>query len=87
MTDLAKVSVENAEQVNIDQAREAIPHIRVVTGVTFFVLVGFAGVTAFALAFSRDATIIGAIIGTWTAMATAAVGFWLGASSGGKLKR
>lgn len=69
------------------EEREAIPHVRVVAGVTSFILVGFTAVSAFILGSSDDAAITGAIVGTWTALATTAGGFWLGASSGGKLKR
>lgn len=66
---------------------DGIPHIRVVVAVTFFVLACFAAVTVYVLATTDDATIRGAIIGTWTALATSAGGFWLGASSGGKLRK
>lgn len=67
--------------------RSAIPHVRVVVSVTFFVLLCFAAVSVYILANSNDGTIVGAIIGTWTTMATSAGAFWLGASSGGKLAR
>lgn len=79
--------VAHADTVNVDQPRDGIPHVRVVVGVTFFVLACFAGVTVYVLATTDDATIRGAIIGTWTALATSAGGFWLGASSGGKLRK
>lgn len=79
--------VQHAETVNVDQPRDGIPHVRVVVAVTFFVLFSFAAVTIYVLATTDDATIRGAIIGTWTALATSAGGFWLGASSGGKLRK
>ena len=63
-----------------------IPHVRIAVAVTAFVLVGFAGVSAFALVFSNDQTTQGNIIGTWINFAVLAVGFWLGSSSGGKAK-
>ena len=65
----------------------SIPHLRVVVSVTFFVLICFAAVSAYVLVHSDDGTIRGAIIGTWTTMATSAGAFWLGASSGGKLAK
>ena len=86
MTDEAPI-VANAETVNVDQPRSSIPHIKVVVGVTFFVLICFAAVSIYVLAKSDDGTIVGAIIGTWTALATSAGAFWLGASSGGKLSK
>jgi hypothetical protein len=86
MTDEAPI-VQNAETVNVDQPRDGIPHIKVVVGVTFFVLSAFAAVSVYVLAKSDDGTIVGAVIGTWTALATSAGGFWLGASSGGKLRK
>lgn len=78
--------VQNAETVNVDRPRDGIPHIKVVVAVTFTVLLAFVAVSVYVLATSDDGTIVGAIIGTWTALATSAGGFWLGASSGGKLK-
>lgn len=80
-------TIEHAETVNVDQPRDGIPHIRVVVAVTFFVMLAFAAVSVWVLLESDDKTIVGAIIGTWTSLATAAGGFWLGASSGGKLRK
>ncbi len=86
--DTTNVNVQNAEHVNVDPpAREGIPHVRVVALISFFILLAFTAVSAFILLRSDDAAITGAIVGTWTALATTAGGFWLGASSGGKLKR
>lgn len=87
MTDETAPIVSHAETVNVDQPRDGIPHIRVVVAVTFFVLVAYAAVSVYVLASSDDGTIVGAIIGTWTTLATSAGGFWLGASSGGKLRK
>lgn len=88
MTEEATVSIEKAEQVNVDQpSRDGIPHVHVVASISIYILVGFTAVSAFILLRSDDAAITGAIVGTWTALATTAGGFWLGASSGGKLKR
>lgn len=74
MTDETSL-IQNAETVNVDQPRDGIPHIRVVVAVTFFVLAAFAAVSVYVLARSNDGTIVGAVIGTWTALATSAGGF------------
>jgi len=63
-----------------------VPHLRVVVAVTFFVLVGFAAVSAYALMLTDDNTTKGNVIGTWINFAMLGVGFWLGSSSGGKAK-
>lgn len=63
-----------------------IPHIVVVVAVTFFVLIGFAAVSAYALGWTGDDVTKGNVIGTWINFAMLAVGFWLGSSSGGKSK-
>lgn len=65
----------------------AIPHFWTIMAVTFFILGAFAILSAWVLVNSSDTTIQGSIIGTWTAMATSAGGFWLGSSSGGKSKK
>jgi hypothetical protein len=63
-----------------------IPHLSIVVGVSCFVLVGFACVSAWILGWSSDEVTKGNIIGTWQNFALLAVGFWLGSSSGGKVK-
>lgn len=63
-----------------------IPHIRVVVSVTIFVLAGFLGVSAYVLGWTQDEVTKGNVIGTWINFAMLAVGFWLGSSSGGKVK-
>jgi predicted MFS family arabinose efflux permease len=63
-----------------------IPHLLVVVAVTFFVLIGFAAVSAYALILTDDNTTKGNVIGTWINFAMLGVGFWLGSSSGGKAK-
>lgn len=61
-----------------------IPHLRVVVAVSGFVLLGFAGVSAFVLGWTNDDVTKGNVIGTWINFSMLAVGFWLGSSSGGK---
>lgn len=63
-----------------------IPHLRIVVGVSAFVLIGFAVVSAWVIGWSTDAVTKGNIIGTWQNFALLAVGFWIGSSSGGKAK-
>lgn len=64
----------------------SIPHLRIVVGVSGFVLIGFAIVSAYVLGWSADEVTKGNIIGTWQNFALLAVGFWIGSSSGGKAK-
>lgn len=64
----------------------AIPHIRIVVAVSAFVLTGFAIVSAYVLGWTDDEVTKGNVIGTWVNFAMLAVGFWLGSSSGGKVK-
>lgn len=63
-----------------------IPHLRIVVAVSAFILIGFAAVTAYVLAFTTDLTTKGNLIGAWQNFAVLAIGFWLGSSSGGKAK-
>lgn len=63
-----------------------IPHLRVVVSVTAFVLSGFLGVSVYVLGWTDDEVTKGNVIGTWVNFAMLAVGFWLGSSSGGKVK-
>lgn len=63
-----------------------IPHLRVVVAVTVFVLIGFAAVSVYVLGWTQDDITKGNIIGAWVNFAMLAIGFWLGSSSGGKIK-
>lgn len=63
-----------------------IPHLRVVVAVTVFVLIGFAAVSVYVLGWTNDDITKGNIIGAWVNFAMLAIGFWLGSSSGGKVK-
>jgi hypothetical protein len=63
-----------------------IPNLRVVVGVSSFVLIGFAAVSTYVLGWTSDEVTKGNVIGTWINFAMLAVGFWLGSSSGGKAK-
>ena len=63
-----------------------IPHLRIVVGVTAFVLLGFGAVSGYVLGWTADDVTKGNVIGTWINFAMLAVGFWLGSSSAGKAK-
>mgnify|MGYP001197911664 CR=1 FL=1 len=65
---------------------QRVPHYKTIAAVTFMVLAAFFAVTLWVLMEGDDPTIKGAVVGTWTALATTAGGFWLGSSSGGKAK-
>lgn len=64
----------------------SIPHYRTVITFCVAAIVGYAGISVWAVMLSSDATIIGGVIGTWQNMAIGAFGFWIGSSSGGKAK-
>ena len=72
---------------DIPPAPDKVPHYGTIIAVTFFVLIGFAGVSAYILAYGNDNTIRGSIIATWNNLAVAAGAFWLGSSLGGKMKK
>jgi hypothetical protein len=61
-----------------------IPHLRIVLIACAAAIIGYAGFCIWVVAYLRDATMIGDIVGTWKSFAVAAFAFWLGSSSGGK---
>lgn len=63
-----------------------IPHLRIVVAICAFVLAGFGLVSAWVLGWSDDLVTKGNIIASWQNFAMLAVGFWIGSSSGGKVK-
>lgn len=67
--------------------RSHIPNLNIVVAVSAFVLIGFALVSAYVLAYTDDEVTKGNIIGTWQNFGMLAVGFWLGSSSGGKERK
>lgn len=60
------------------------PHQRVIVAASLAAVVGYLGFSVWAVLISRDATVIGDVIGTWKSFAVAAFSFWLGSSSGSK---
>lgn len=61
----------------------SVPHLRIVVAICFIAIGGYGVMSAWVLQ-SKDAALIGDVIGTWKSFAVLAVGFWIGASSGGK---
>lgn len=61
-----------------------IPHVRIVVAASLLAALGYLGFSIYIVAFTKDAGMIGDIIGTWKSFAVAAFAFWLGSSSGGK---
>jgi hypothetical protein len=62
------------------------PHLRVVIAVSGAAIVGFSAISAYVLGWTDDEVTKGAIVGTWQNVALLAFGFWLGSSSGGKVR-
>lgn len=63
-----------------------VPHLRIVVGASLIAVLGYLVFSLWAVLVSRDATVIGDVIGTWKSFAVLAFGFWLGSSSAGKAK-
>lgn len=63
-----------------------IPHLHVVIATCLLAVIGYALVSAWVIAVSRDPALTGDTVGTWKSFATLAFGFWIGSSSGGKAK-
>ncbi len=64
--------------------RARVPHLRIVVATCMIAIAGYAAFSVWAVFYSKDATLVGAVIGTWKSFAVAAFTFWLGSSSGGK---
>lgn len=63
-----------------------IPHLRVVVAVSAAAIIGFTAISAYVLGYTDDDVTKGGIVATWQNVALLAFGFWLGSSSGGKVK-
>jgi hypothetical protein len=85
----AQVKVEHAENVNVPAMGGHLPYVRVITGVTFVILLAFALVTFWVLQAGPqsgvDAATKGSVIQTWNNLAIAAATFWVGSSLAGKM--
>jgi hypothetical protein len=84
-----QVNIDNAENVNVPAQGSHLPYVRVITGVTFVILVAFAAVTWWVLSSGAgsgiDAATKGSVIQTWNNLAIAAATFWVGSSLAGKM--
>ena len=63
-----------------------IPHMRIVVGFAIAAVVGYLAFSVWIVWRNADAAVIGDVIGTWKSFAVAAFAFWMGSSSGGKVK-
>lgn len=63
-----------------------IPHQRIVIAFCIAAIAGYAVFSVWSVFYSDDAAQRGDVIGTWKSFAVAAFAFWLGSSSGGKVK-
>lgn len=63
-----------------------VPHLRIVVMFSIAVLIVYGGFSIYVIAYSKDAAMMGDVIGTWKSFAVAAVSFWIGSSSAGKAK-
>jgi len=61
-----------------------VPHLRLVVLFCGVAIIAYAGFSIWVVAISKDAAMIGDVIGTWKSFAVAAFSFWVGSSSGGK---
>lgn len=64
----------------------AVPHLRIVVAFCAIAVAGYAAFSVWAVFYSGDAALRGDVVGTWKSFAVAAFAFWIGASSGGKIK-
>ena len=80
-----QVEVGHADNVNVPAVPNHLPYVRIITAVTFTILVGFAAISYWVIVKSKDATMIGSIVQTWNNLAIAAATFWVGSSLAGKM--
>jgi hypothetical protein len=63
-----------------------VPHVKIILAFCAFGLGGYALLSLWVVLVSKDATLLGDVIGTWKSFAVAAFTFWVGSSLGGKSK-
>jgi len=63
-----------------------VPHVKIILAFCALGLGGYAALSLWVVLVSRDATLLGDVIGTWKSFAVAAFTFWVGSSLGGKAK-
>lgn len=65
---------------------QTVPHLRIVVFFCVVAVAGYAAFSVWAVFYSGDAALRGDVVGTWKSFAVGAFAFWVGASSGGKIK-
>lgn len=63
-----------------------VPHVKIILAFCAVGLGGYALLCLWVVLVSRDATLLGDVIGTWKSFAVGAFSFWVGSSLGGKAK-
>jgi hypothetical protein len=63
-----------------------VPHLRVVVAFCTAAIFGYTALSFWAVFDSGDAALKGDAVGTWKSFAVLAFGFWLGSSSGSKIR-
>lgn len=65
---------------------QRIPHSAVVVASSAAAIIGYLGFSVYVVTYTDDAAMQGDVLGTWKSFAVLAFGFWLGSSSGGKMR-
>ncbi len=65
---------------------QKIPHMGVVVIASGIAVLGYAFFSSWVVGWFDDPALRGDILGTWKSFAVLAFGFWLGSSSGGKMR-
>lgn len=63
-----------------------VPHVKIILAFCGVGLGGYALLCGWVVIWSKDATLLGDVIGTWKSFAVGAFSFWVGSSLGGKAK-
>ncbi len=63
-----------------------VPHARTIIAFCVAAILGYAVFSVWAVFYSGDSATRGDVGGTWKSFAVMAFGFWLGSSSGGKVR-
>lgn len=65
---------------------QKIPHFQIVIAASCVAIAVYLGFSVWVFGWTHDAAMQGDVIGTWKSFAVAAFSFWIGSSSGGKVK-
>lgn len=63
-----------------------LPHLRIVVAFCAAALLGYTVFSVYVVFYLKDATLTGDVVGTWKSFAVGVFAFWVGSSSGGKVK-